>query len=75
MIEKIDGHWHYCGHASIQFKSLEQYYRKIYKEILALKYGIQKFEFHLIGHRFLVQLNNSSFVRVLEFKNKALPNP
>ena len=46
----------------------------IYKEILAVKYGIQKFEFHLIGHNFLVRLDNSFFPKILEFKNKVFPN-
>ena len=46
----------------------------IYKEILAIKYGIQKFEFHLIGHNFLVRLDNSSFPKIHEFKNKVLSN-
>ena len=38
LLEKLDGKESYCAHASGQFK-----------EILTVKYGIQKFEFHLIS--------------------------
>ena len=44
----------------------------IYKEILAVKYGIKKFEFHLINHKFLINIDNSSFPRIFDFKNKLL---
>ena len=73
-MEKHDGKESYCAHASGQFKESEKHYQVIYKEILAVKYGIQKFKFHLIGHNFLIRLNNSSFPKVLDFKNKILPN-
>ena len=73
-MEKHDGKESYCAHASGQFKELEKHYHVIYKEILAVKYGIQNFEFHLIGHNFLVRLDNSSFPKNLELKNKVLPN-
>ena len=46
-------------------------YHVIYKEILAVKYGIKKFEFHLISHKFLI---NISFPRIFDFKNKLLPD-
>ena len=64
----------YYAHASGQFKESEKHYHVIYKEILAVKYGIQKFEFHLIGHNFLVKLDNSSFPKILDLKNKTLPD-
>ena len=59
-------------HASGQFKESEKHYHVIYKDILAVKYEIQKFEFHLIGHNFLVKLDNSSFSKILDLKNKTL---
>ncbi|KAH9671228.1 hypothetical protein KPL70_017281 [Citrus sinensis] len=74
LLEKHDGKESYCAHASGQFKESEKHYHVIYKEIIAVKYGIQKFEFHLIGHNFLVRLDNSSFPKIIEFKNKVLPN-
>ena len=74
LFEKHEGKESYCAHASGQFKESEKHYHVIYKEILAVNYGIQKFEFHLIGHNFLVILDNSSFQKILEFKNKVLPN-
>ena len=74
LLEKIDGKESYYAHASGQFKEYEKHYHVIYKEILAVKYGIQKFEFHLIGHNFLVRLDNSSFPKILDLKNKTLPD-
>ena len=74
LLENIDGKESYCAHASGQFKESEKHYHVIYKEILAVKYGIQKFEFHLIGHNFLVRLDNSYFPKIIDFKNKTLPD-
>ena len=74
LLEKHDGKESYCAHANGQFKESEKHYNVIYKEILSVKYGIQKFEFHLIGHTFLVRLDNSSFQKIFELKNKVLPN-
>ena len=45
----------------------------IYKEILTVKYGIKKFEFHLVSHNFLIRMDNSSFPKIFDFKNKLLP--
>ena len=64
----------YYAHASGQFKDAEKNYHVIYKEILAIKYGIKKFEFHLISHNFLIKMHNSSFPKILDFKNKLLPD-
>ena len=65
---------HFCAYASGQFKEFEKNYHVIYKEILAVKYGIKKFEFHLISHKFLINMDNSSFLRIFDFKNKLLPD-
>jgi len=37
--------------------------------------GIQKFDLHLRGYHFEVQMDNSYFPRILEFKNKMPPDP
>ncbi|KAH9769368.1 Endonuclease [Citrus sinensis] len=72
LLEKIGDSESYCAHASGQFKDLEKNYHVIYKEILAVKYGIKKFEFHLISHNFLIRMDNSSFPKIFDFKNKLL---
>ena len=62
LLEEDDkGTRHYCGHDNGQFKPAEQHYHSSYKEMIAVKRGIQKFEFHLLGHHFTVQIDNSSF--------------
>ncbi|PKI44150.1 hypothetical protein CRG98_035443 [Punica granatum] len=38
------------------------------QEIPAVMNGIKKFEFHLVGHRFLVEIDMSSFLKMLQFK-------
>nr|KYP73221.1 polyprotein [Cajanus cajan] len=74
-IEEVQGKKFYCGHASGQFKEAEKHYHTTYKEALAVKNGIKKFDFHLRGHHFEVQMDNSSFPKILEFKNKLPPEP
>ena len=74
LLENIGETESYCAHASEQFKDAEKNYHFIYKEILAVKYGIKKFEFHLISHNFLIRMDNSSFPKILDFKNKLLPD-
>ena len=59
LLELIDGKELFCAHARGQFKDSKKHYHVIYKEILAVKYGIKKFEFHLIGHHFHIRLDNS----------------
>ncbi|KAK2658898.1 hypothetical protein Ddye_005431 [Dipteronia dyeriana] len=75
LFEEANGKRHYCGHASGQFKDVQKHYHTIYKEILAVKYGISKFDFHLKTKNFIIEMDNSSFPKVLEFHNKLLPNP
>ncbi len=72
LIEEIEGKRNICDHASGQFKNFEKHYHTIYKEILAIKNEIKKIEFHLIWHCFLIIMDNSSFSKVLDFKNKSL---
>ncbi|KAK0608500.1 hypothetical protein LWI29_031667 [Acer saccharum] len=74
LIEDREGQRSYCGHASGKFKDSQQHYHTIYKEILAVKYGIQKLDFHLRTRNFIVEMDNSSFPKVLDFRNKIPPN-
>ncbi|RDX74283.1 hypothetical protein CR513_45988, partial [Mucuna pruriens] len=75
LIEKIGDKKYYCGHASGQFKEGEKHYHTTFKEALAVKNGIKKFDFHLRSFQFEVQMDNSSFPKLLEFKNKMPPDP
>ncbi|KAK0589638.1 hypothetical protein LWI29_016640 [Acer saccharum] len=75
LIEEKDRQKMYCGHASGKFKDSQQHYHTIYKEILAVKHGIQKFDFHLKTRNFIVEMDNSSFPKILNFHNKIPPNP
>jgi len=75
LIEEVEGQRFYCGHASGQFKPEEVHYHTTFKETLVVKYGIQKFDFHLSGHVFEVHLDNSSFSKMLELKNKVPLSP
>lgn len=67
-IEKIDRVKYYHGHGSGIFKEAKKHYHTAYKEALMIKLGIQKFDFHLRGNQFEVQMDNSFFPRILEFK-------
>ncbi|KAL5752683.1 hypothetical protein ACOSQ2_023190 [Xanthoceras sorbifolium] len=53
----------------------QQHYHTIYKEILAVRNGIENFDFYLRGHTFKVEMDNSSFPHVLNLKNKVPPGP
>ena len=75
LIEEVEKKRYYCGHASGKIKNVEKHYHTTFKEALAVKNGIKKFDFHLRGHYFKVQMDNSSFPKILEFKNKMLSAP
>ncbi|KAL5797113.1 hypothetical protein ACOSQ2_001933 [Xanthoceras sorbifolium] len=75
LLEEKDNKRYYCAHVSGSFKLYQQHYHTIYKEILAVRNGIEKFNFYLRGHTFKVEMDNSSFPRVLNFKNKVPPDP
>ncbi|ESQ47393.1 hypothetical protein EUTSA_v10028344mg [Eutrema salsugineum] len=51
----------------------EKHYHSTYKEILAVKRGIEKFGFHLVGQHFLIEMDMSSFPKMIQFKQKILP--
>jgi len=75
LLEDKNGHRHICGYKSGSFKESETHYHSTFKEILAVKYGIQKFEFHLAAYHFTVIMDCSSFPKMLQFKRKMLPHP
>ncbi|RDX90394.1 hypothetical protein CR513_27749, partial [Mucuna pruriens] len=54
LIEELDNKKFYCGHASGQFKEAKKHYHTTFKEALAIKNGIKKFDFHLRGYHFEV---------------------
>ncbi|GJS31849.1 putative reverse transcriptase domain, viral movement protein [Tanacetum coccineum] len=74
LIQDNNNKRHVYGYKSGIFKASEQHYHSMFKEILAVKRGIEKFQFHLIGHEFQVEMDMSSFPRMLQFKRKMLPH-
>ncbi|KAF7851347.1 hypothetical protein BT93_L4078 [Corymbia citriodora subsp. variegata] len=75
LFEEIAGNRHIYAYKSGRFSQAEIHYHSTFKEILAVKYGIKKFEFHLIGHHFLVEMDMSSFPQMLKFKQKQVSHP
>ncbi|KAK8579604.1 hypothetical protein V6N12_069919 [Hibiscus sabdariffa] len=73
LFEEKQGKRQLCGYKSGRFSDAEIHYHFTFKEILAVKKGISKFEFHLIGHHFLVEIDMSS--QIIKFKQKIIPNP
>ena len=61
LFEEIDGKRNICGYKSGALKPSKLHYHSTFKEILAIKHGIEKFQFHLLGHNFLVEMDMSSF--------------
>ena len=62
-----------CGYKSSTFKESQLHYHSTFKELLAIKQGIMKFEFHLIGHHFLVETDFAASKGMIRFKpNKAV---
>ncbi|PKI32407.1 hypothetical protein CRG98_047204, partial [Punica granatum] len=75
LLEQLEGKRHICGYRSGRFKLSEQHYHSTFKEILAVMNGIKKFEFYLVGYKFQVEMDISSFPKMLQFKQKQLPHP
>ncbi|KAL4378433.1 hypothetical protein GQ457_02G038020 [Hibiscus cannabinus] len=75
LFEEKEQKRHLCGYKSGRFSDAEIHYHSTFKEILAVKKAISKFEFHLIGHHFLVEMDMSSFPQMLKFKQKSVPHP
>ncbi|KAH9649377.1 hypothetical protein KPL70_025955 [Citrus sinensis] len=72
LLEDINGKEHFIAYASGQFSDTQKHYHSVFKEILAVKNGIKKFEYHLIGHHFLIQMDSSAFPNILNFKENPL---
>lgn len=72
LLKEEEGKRHICGYKSGPFSTAESHYHSTFKEILAVKRGIEKFQFHLIGHHFTVEMDSSYFPRMLRFKQKTL---
>ncbi|KAH9704956.1 hypothetical protein KPL70_011680 [Citrus sinensis] len=68
LLEDINGKEHFIAYASGQFSDTQKHYHSVFKEILAVKNGIKKFEYHLIGHHFLIGMDSSAFPNILNFK-------
>ncbi|MEQ5213094.1 ribonuclease H family protein, partial [Morganella morganii] len=47
LLQEVKGKRLVCGYSSGRFKDAELHYHSTYKEILAVKNGIKKFNFHL----------------------------
>ncbi|MBA0702283.1 hypothetical protein Goari_027399 [Gossypium aridum] len=75
LFEEDNGKRRLCGYKSRRFSDAEIHYHSTFKEILAVKYGITKFQFHLTGYYFLVEMDMSSFPKMLQFKQKEVPHP
>ncbi|KAE8667738.1 hypothetical protein F3Y22_tig00112383pilonHSYRG00545 [Hibiscus syriacus] len=75
LLKEKDQKRYVCRYKSGRFSDAEIHYHSTFKEILAVKKGITKFEFHLIGYHFLVEMDMSSFPQMLKFKQKVIPNP
>ena len=72
LLEDCNGKEHFIAYATGQFPDAQKHYHTVYKEILAVKNGIKKFEFHLIGHKLWIRLDNSAFPNILNFKHKVI---
>ncbi|KAH9780730.1 hypothetical protein KPL71_008191 [Citrus sinensis] len=73
LLEEINGKEHFIAYASGHFSDTQKHYHSVFKEILAVKNGIKKFEYHLIGHHFLIRMDNSAFPNIFHFKGKTGP--
>ncbi|KAK5802456.1 hypothetical protein PVK06_030047 [Gossypium arboreum] len=74
LLEKISGRRRICRYKNECLKDSEIHYHSTFKEILDIKYGIQKFEFYLIECHFTIESDMAVFSQMLNFKTKRLPN-
>ncbi|KAH9698070.1 hypothetical protein KPL71_023867 [Citrus sinensis] len=68
LLEELNDKEHFIAYASGQFSDTQKHYHSVFKEILAVKNGIKKFEYHLIGHHFLIRMDSSAFPNIFNFK-------
>nr|QJS95220.1 polyprotein [Petunia vein clearing virus] len=74
LLEEHNGKRKICGFASGKFKVSEQHYHSTFKEILAVKNGIKKFNFFLIHTNFLVEMDMRAFPKMIRLNPKIVPN-
>ncbi|KAH9744249.1 hypothetical protein KPL70_003617 [Citrus sinensis] len=72
LLEEINRKEHFIAYPSGQFSDTQKHYHSVFKEILVVKNGIKKFKYHLIGHHFLIRMDNSAFPNILNFKGLTL---
>ncbi|KAH9780651.1 hypothetical protein KPL71_008159 [Citrus sinensis] len=72
LLEEINGKENFIAYASGHFSDTQKHYHSVFKEILAVKNGIKKFEYHLIGHHFLIRMDSSAFPNIFHFKGLTL---
>jgi len=70
LFEDIDRKRNICGYKNGAFKPSKLHYPSTFEEILAVKHGIEKFQFHLLRHNILVEMGMSSFPKMFQFKRK-----
>ncbi|KAH9680089.1 hypothetical protein KPL71_026413 [Citrus sinensis] len=73
LLEELNDKEYFIAYASGQFSDTQKHYHSVFKEILAVKNGIKKFEYHLIGHHFLIRMDSSAFPNIFHFKGKTVP--
>ncbi|KAL2512843.1 RT RNaseH 2 domain-containing protein [Abeliophyllum distichum] len=74
LLEEKNGKRSICGYKSGSFSEDEKHYHSTFKEILAVKRGIEKLQFHLIGHHFFIEMDMSAFPKMMNFKQKQIQN-
>ena len=60
---------------SVKFKEVEQHYHSTFKEILVVKKVIEKFQFHLVGKHFLIEMDMLAFPTMLKAKKTMVEQP
>ncbi|KAH9732043.1 hypothetical protein KPL70_010174 [Citrus sinensis] len=73
LLEELNDKEHFIAYASGHFSDTQKHYHSVFKEILAVKNGIKKFEYHLIGYHFLIRMDSSAFPNIFHFKGKTVP--
>jgi len=74
LFEETDWKWNICEYKSGAFKPLKLHYHSTFNEILAIKHGIEKFQFHLLEHEFLVEMDMSSFSKNASVQKEDAPS-
>ena len=66
-----DEHWRPVAYASRTLSTAEQRYAQIEREALAICWGCEKFNYHLVGCEFVVETDHKPLVSVLGSKELA----